>query len=467
VIRLQETIDVPRSIEDAFSYASNFANIAQWDPGVAESRKTSAGSVGPGTTFALAVRFGPRSVPMEYVVRDYAPPHRVVLEGKGESVHALDDIRFTATSTGTRIDYTADITLLGALGRVESLFRSTLDGVGKNAVRGLRAALTGVPPTPARSLLTDLQDRLILPGLLGFTSLGYRWHRRGWKPLAVSLRGRVAVVTGATSGLGRAAAEQLADLGARVVLVGRDPDKTAMVRREIVAATGNDHIAVAIADLSLLADVRKLARKLLRDEPRIHVLVNNAGVLINERTTTREGHETTLATNLLAPFLLTRLLLPRLEQSAPARIVNVSSGGMYTTGLALDDLQFRKGRYNGSLAYARTKRALVVLTEAWAEQLRDKGVVVHAMHPGWADTPGVAGSLPAFHAVTRRFLRTAEQGADTITWLAAAPEVAGVTGLFWLDREPHPTTVLPGTDVSPDQRQRLWKALTELTGAVS
>jgi dehydrogenase/reductase SDR family protein 12 len=106
-----------------------------------------------------------------------------------------------------------------------------------------------------------------------------------------------------------------------------------------------------------------------------------------------------------------------------------------------------------------------VLTEAWAEQLRDKGVVVHAMHPGWADTPGVAGSLPAFHAVTRRFLRTAEEGADTITWLAAAPEVAGVTGLFWLDREPHPTTVLPGTDVSPGERQRLWKMLTELTGA--
>lgn len=465
MIRLQETIDVPRSIEDAFCYTSNFANIAQWDPGVAESRKTSAGRVGPGTTFALTIRFGPRSLPMDYVVRDYEPPHRVVLKGKGASVHALDDIRFTATKTGTRIDYTADITLLGALGRVESLFERRLDGVGKNAVRGLRAALTVVPPTPERSLLTDLQDRLIVPGLLGFTNLGYRWHRRGWKPLAVSLRGRVAVVTGATSGLGRAAAEQLAGLGARVVLVGRDREKTATACREIAAATGNDDVAPAIADLSLLGDVRKLARRLLRDEPRIHILVNNAGVLVNERTTTREGNETTLATNLLAPFLLTRLLQPRLAQSAPARIINVSSGGMYTTGLALDDLQFRKGRYNGSLAYARTKRALVVLTASWAEELRDKGVVVHAMHPGWADTPGVESSLPAFHAVTKRFLRTAGQGADTITWLAAAPEVARVTGLFWLDREPHPTAVFPGTDASPDERQRLWKALTELTGA--
>jgi NAD(P)-dependent dehydrogenase (short-subunit alcohol dehydrogenase family)/carbon monoxide dehydrogenase subunit G len=465
MIRLQETIEVPRPVEDAFGYTSDFRNIAQWDPGVARSRKTSAGPVGVGTTFALTLRFGPRSIPMDYVVRDYEPPHRVVLEGKSESVHALDEIRFAATSTGTRIDYTADITLLGGLGRVEPLLKGTLDKVGKNAVAGLRAALTEVPPAPARSLLTDLQDRLIVPGLLGFTSLGYCWHRRGWKPLAVSLRGRTAVVTGATSGLGRAAAEQLAALGARVVLVGRNPEKTEAARREIVEATGNDDVAVAVADLSLLADVRKLARHLLRTEPRIHVLVNNAGALINERTVTAEGNETTLATNLLAPFLLTRLLLPRLERSAPARIVNVSSGGMYTTGLALDDLQFEKGTYNGSLAYARTKRALVILTELWAEELRDRNVVVHSMHPGWADTPGVATSLPAFHAVTRHFLRTADEGADTITWLAAAPEVAGVTGLFWLDREPHPTAVLPGTDASPDDRRRLQEALTELTGA--
>jgi dehydrogenase/reductase SDR family member 12 len=330
-------------------------------------------------------------------------------------------------------------------------------------VRGLRSAMSSASPPPGRSRLTDLQDRLILPGLLGFTSVGYRWRKRSWKPMAVSLRGRTAVVTGATSGLGRAAAAQLAELGARVVLVGRNPDKAEDTRREIVAATGNDDVAVALADLSLLADVRKLARKLLETEPRIHVLVNNAGVLLNQRTTTAEGNETALATNLLAPYLLTRMLLPRLRKSAPSRIINVSSGGMYTTGLALDDLQYEKGTYDGSRAYARTKRALVTLTEMWAEQLKNSGVVVHAMHPGWADTPGVAGSLPAFHTITRRFLRTAGEGADTITWLAAAPEAAKVTGMFWLDREPHTTHVFPGTDPPPQERQDLWDALAKLT----
>ena len=385
MIRLQETIEVARPIDEAFCYASDFSNIAQWDPGVAESRKTSPGAVGVGTTFKVLVRFGPRRIPMDYSIRVHEPTGRVVLEGTSESIHALDDIGFAATPAGTRITYTADISLLGALGRAEPWMKSALDRVGKNAVRGLQAALTGTPLPPARSALTDLQDRLIVPGLVGFTNLGYRWHKRRWKPLAVSLRGRTAVVTGATSGLGRAAAEQLAWLGARVILVARNSAKADVARRKIVAATGNENVAVALADLSLLADVRKLARRLLEDEPRIHILVNNAGVLLDQRTTTAEGNETTLPTNLLAPFLLTRLLLPRLEQSAPSRIINVSSGGMYATAVAVDDLQYEKKPWNGADAYARAKRALVILTELWAAQLHGTGVVVHAMHPGWAD----------------------------------------------------------------------------------
>jgi dehydrogenase/reductase SDR family protein 12 len=463
MIRLQESIEVPRPIDEVFTYVSNFGNIAQWDPGVTESRKRSPGSVAVGTEFALRVRFGPRSIPMTYVVREHVPCERVVLEGTGDSIHALDDIAFASTPGGTRIIYRAKISMLGALRMVEPLLGGALDRVGKNAMRGLQAALSAEQPSPARRLLTDLQDHLILPGLVGFTSVGYRWHKRRWKPLAVSLRDRTVVVTGATSGLGRAAATQLAELGARVILVGRDSEKAENTRREIVAATGNENLAVALADLSLMADVRRLAQQ-LRKEPRIHVLVNNAGVLLNRRIATAEGNETTLATNLLAPFLLTQSLLPRLRECAPSRIINVSSGGMYATGLALADLQYERGTWDGSRAYARTKRALVVLTEMWAEQLKNSGVVVHAMHPGWADTPGVASSLPGFHAITRRFLRTADQGADTIAWLAASPEAAKVSGVFWLDREPHTTHVFPGTDPSPVERQQLWDALVRLTG---
>jgi uncharacterized protein YndB with AHSA1/START domain len=114
MIRLQETIEVPRPIAEVFAYASNFGNTAQWDPGVVDSRKTSQGPVGVGTEFALRIRFGPRSIPMTYVVREYAPPKHVVLEGKGDSIHALDDIGFASIPGGTRITYTADISMLGA-----------------------------------------------------------------------------------------------------------------------------------------------------------------------------------------------------------------------------------------------------------------------------------------------------------------------------------------------------------------
>jgi NAD(P)-dependent dehydrogenase (short-subunit alcohol dehydrogenase family) len=251
-------------------------------------------------------------------------------------------------------------------------------------------------------------------------------------------------------------------LGARVIIVGRNRKKAKQACREIIEATGNKSVALEIADLSLMAGVRALAKRLLLNEEQMHILINNAAVLPAERTLTAEGLETTFATDLLSPFLLTNLLIPRLKDSAPARIVNVSSGGMYLSGIDVDDLQNAEGTFDGSLAYARAKRGLVILTELWADQLQGSGVSVNAMHPGWADTPGVQDSLPGFYKFTKPFLRTPAQGADTMVWLAAAPEVGKVSGKFWLDREPHITAVLPGTQGSTAQRQRLWEALTDL-----
>jgi NAD(P)-dependent dehydrogenase (short-subunit alcohol dehydrogenase family) len=262
--------------------------------------------------------------------------------------------------------------------------------------------------------------------------------------------------------LGRVVAEQLAGLGARVIMVGRSEVKLLLAREDIVRDTGNADVAVSVTDLSLMADVRRLAQRLLKQEQQIHILVNNAAVLPLKRTLTTEGLETTFATDLLSPYLLTQLLVPRLQQSAPARVINVSSGGMYLTGLNLDNLQSTQGGFDGSRAYAQAKRGLMVLTEIWAEQLRGSGVVVNAMHPGWADTPGVRDSLPGFHKLMRKLLRTPEQGADTITWLASAPEAGQVSGKFWLDREPHLSAILPCTAGTPEQRQQLLKTLDQL-----
>jgi NAD(P)-dependent dehydrogenase (short-subunit alcohol dehydrogenase family) len=144
-------------------------------------------------------------------------------------------------------------------------------------------------------------------------------------------------------------------------------------------------------------------------------------------------------------------------------VINVSSGGMYTQGLHLDDLQMETGPYRGSVAYARAKRAQVVLTERWARRWRDRGIVVHAMHPGWADTPGIAAGLPRFGALIGSRLRSPDEGADTIVWLAASPEAIRSTGRFWLDRRPRSIVRLPGTAVTAPDAERLWDACVRLT----
>jgi NAD(P)-dependent dehydrogenase (short-subunit alcohol dehydrogenase family) len=296
--------------------------------------------------------------------------------------------------------------------------------------------------------------------LLGYTRIGHLMRRGAYEDLP-SLAGSTVVVTGATGGIGRAAAEQMARLGATVVVVGRNQEKVSAILAGLRAIGGN--VAGETADLSLMADVTALAGRLLERFATIDVLVNNVGVLLPERTVTGEGLEATFATNLLGQFVLTGLLIPRLAESAPARIINVSSGGMYTVRIS-SDLESERGDYDGRTAYARTKRGQVILTEIWAERLQDLGVVVHAMHPGWVDTPGVRSGIPLFHAVTRPFLRTTDQGADTIVWLAASPEAGATTGLFWHDRRPRAPHRLERTKETPEERAAFWRRLHDYAG---
>jgi dehydrogenase/reductase SDR family member 12 len=312
------------------------------------------------------------------------------------------------------------------------------------------------------SLLDTILDRTVVPG---YTSVGYRIRKRGWDTHDLErMDGKTVLVTGATSGLGLAAAEGFARLGARVRLLARGEERGERARAQIVAATGNDDVAVCLCDLSNLRAVRAFAQRFAAGEPRLDVLVNNAGVLPPERTLSADGNELTLATNVLGPFLLTNLLIPLLEASAPARIVTVSSGGMYTQGLDVDDLQNARGEFDGTKAYARTKRAEVILTELWAQRLAGTGVVAHAMHPGWADTPGIRDSLPRFHRIAGPLLRSADEGADTIVWLGAAAEPGRSSGEFWHDRRARPTHRVPWTKETAEDREKLWRACERLTG---
>jgi len=294
-------------------------------------------------------------------------------------------------------------------------------------------------------------DLTIVPG---YTRLGYSLRSRWWHELP-RMDGRVVLVSGATSGIGLAAVTAFAELGARVQVLARNRERGERARLHSGAERVWD------CDVSSLRSVREFARRFREEQPELHVLVNNAGLLAAERSLSVDGHELALATNVLGPFLLTGLLVPALEAAAPSAVVNVSSGGMYTARLSVGDLQSERHDYDGATVYGRHKRAQVVLSEMWAERLRGTGVAVHSMHPGWVDTPGLERSLPRFHRLMKPALRRPEEGADTIVWLAASEHPSG---RFWHDREERPTHILPRTRESEDERRRLWTECVRLTG---
>ncbi len=219
-----------------------------------------------------------------------------------------------------------------------------------------------------------------------------------------------------------------------------------------------------------LDDVRALADELLESHDSIDVLIHNAGALTADRRENSAGIEATVASQVFGPFLLTSLLLETLGSNAatrPGRVLTMSSGGMYSAGLTVSGLEMSPEEYGGSEQYAKAKRAQVTLNEMWAARVPSSDVVFHAMHPGWADTPGVEEALPTFRKIVGPLLRSAEQGADTMVWLAADDEPAGCSGEFWLDRTRRSIHKLPTTKRTdtPERRQELWDRCVEVTGA--
>jgi NAD(P)-dependent dehydrogenase (short-subunit alcohol dehydrogenase family) len=321
--------------------------------------------------------------------------------------------------------------------------------------------------------VTDVDPRTIVDDALevtvvgSFTRIGPAVRRRlfAWTaPPAGALAGRTALVTGPTSGLGREAAVALAALGARVVLVGRDEARLAGLRDELVEAHGDDRFPLIVADLGSLAAVRAAAERILDTEARLDVLVDNAGAIFPDRQESPDGIEATLALMVVSPFTLTAALLPLLRSTPGARVLAVTSGGMYTQRLHLDDLEWRTEPFSGARAYARAKRAQVALMREWTRRLAGTDVSFVAMHPGWADTPGVSASLPGFYDVMRPLLRTPADGVDTIVWLAAHPEARAAGGGLYLDRRPRPFDRVPATRVSAADRRRLWDVVVGLSG---
>ena len=314
---------------------------------------------------------------------------------------------------------------------------------------------------PVAGLLDGVMDRSLV---LGYTRIGSGLRRRWWPadPDPDSLVGKRVLVTGATAGIGLAMARAFAGLGATVHLLGRDPDKVSRCVAEITEAVPGADVVGEVCDVSDLEAVTEWTADFANRVPALDGLVHNAGLMPKERITTRQGHELQLATHILGPHLITERLLPLLRAAQGASVVFVSSGGMYSTPLVVDDLESRHD-YNGVRTYARTKRMQVVLADAWAHRLAGSDVRVESMHPGWVDTPGVAEYLPRFRVITRPLLREVEDGADTAVWLVATRPNSR-PGHFWHDRAQRPTTFGWQRAENPARVRRFLQQVSDLTG---
>ncbi len=245
------------------------------------------------------------------------------------------------------------------------------------------------------------------------------------------MQGKTVIVTGANSGIGKETALELARKGARVVMICRNPDKSRPVQEEIIRETGNRQVDLLLADLSLQSEVRRVAQEFLGKYDRLDVLVNNAGLVQKRRQITSDGIEVQFATNHLAPFLLTNLLLDLLKKSAPARVVTVSSGGHWAGHINFNDIDTSK-RFNMWLAYCNSKMANILFARELAKRLGGTGVTSNALHPGGVNTGFAVGQIPGFSDFLRPLMLSPASGAKTSVYLASSPEVEGVTGEYFV-----------------------------------
>ncbi|MBL8153846.1 MAG: SDR family oxidoreductase [Anaerolineae bacterium] len=279
------------------------------------------------------------------------------------------------------------------------------------------------------------------------------------------MQGKTVLVTGATSGIGKVTALELARMGAQVVIVGRSAERCAAVVQEIQGKTGNGQVEALVGDLSLMRETRRVAEEFRARHTRLHVLVNNAGAIYDKRQETEEGLEKTFALNHISYFLLTTLLLDLLKASAPARVVNVSSGAHTMGKLDFDDLQNQKNYGMGGFrAYGQSKMMNILFTYELARRLKDTGVTANVLHPGAVATGFGRNNRGLFNrifALLGPFMLTPERGAETSIYLASSPEVEGVTGRYFERKKP-----IASAPASYDEttQRRLWEVSEEITG---
>ena len=303
-------------------------------------------------------------------------------------------------------------------------------------------------------------------GMRRFTQAGYQRAAESFDPgdLTRNMNGRVAMVTGGNQGIGLAAAKGLAKLGFKVYIVSRNAERGLEAVEKVRNETGNPNVELLVCNVSSLEDIKALARKYRETGEPLHVLVNNAGVMV-DWAQSADGHELNFATNTLGSYAMTRAFEPILKDSTPARVIFVSSGGSLTEPLVVDDLEGSKVKRDknfGQTQYARDKRRQLVIAEQLAKEWSGSGIGVYAMHPGWVDTHGVQTSMPDFRARFQGSLRNIDEGADTIVWLSVVEPERLEPGGFYLDRTSQSKHLpLSGTGYTQKEAEALMSKLND------
>lgn len=309
-------------------------------------------------------------------------------------------------------------------------------------------------------------------GVKEYTKSGYEKASRsfGKGDLDVNIRERSFMITGANSGIGWAVAMTLAKRGGIVHMVCRNRQRGEQALNEIMEASGNTNVFLHELDISKPRDIVAFAHSFEQSGKPLNVLINNAGVLLTEkeRQFTEDDVEVTFATNTLGTHVMTSSFIPILTKFEDPRVITVTSGGMLVQKLDLADLQFAKQKpFDGTMAYAQTKRHQVVMTEQYG--LKWPNVHFSCMHPGWADTPGVRSSIPDFHSKMKDKLRTPDQGADTVVWLAVAKDVPKLpSGQFFQDRKAVSAHLpLAWTRSDPAEHKKLIEILEDMSAQLT
>jgi dehydrogenase/reductase SDR family protein 12 len=433
---IEKHVTIERPISFIYQYVLDFSQLYEWDDHVTEGHRIDLGPIKVGSRFWFIYSLGGSRQKIQYTITSLEENRSIVLNCLAPSFEAVDTISFSFLSPQqTKVTYRAEINVHNKF--KDFIFSGVMNRIGNRVVTRLKEVLENKEITE-----TSEKNLSVFNIPYRFSSSGWNCRRKNFS--ATESKSKTVLITGPTSGLGKSVTYSLAGKGCDLILVGRSHEKLALLEADLRKDGFQKSIQLYVCDMQDLESVEMMCEKVTVTN-QIDVLINNAGALFSEAQSIKDVERTTVV-DLLAPWILSCRLIPHIRPDGC--VVNVSSGGMYGARLNIPELKKAKEPFSGSRAYAVAKRAMEMFSNGLNTELKSRGIRIHCMHPGWADTPGVLNSLPGFHRMTKTWLRSSFQGADTIVWLAMNNPEPG--GNFWLDRQIQPRHILASTEGHAD-----------------